>query len=212
MSNITVIGGTGYAGAAIVAEAVKRGHAVTAVSRTAPEQPVDGVAYVQADAAGAERFVAGADVVIGALSPRAGTEGTLRETYTKLARAAADEGARLFIVGGFSSTRPAEGAPRFVEGEIPEAFAAEAREGDSIRELLETSAPDGLDWVFLSPAGSFGAFYPHGEARGTYRTSTGIALFDEQGESKLEAADFALAVLDEIERPAHHRTLLHIAY
>ena len=50
MTNITVLGGTGYTGAAIVSEALKRGHSVTVVSRSAPESPVDGVTYVTGSA------------------------------------------------------------------------------------------------------------------------------------------------------------------
>lgn len=50
MSRITVIGGTGYAGAAIVAEAAGRGHHVTALSRSKPDATIPNVTYVQGDA------------------------------------------------------------------------------------------------------------------------------------------------------------------
>ena len=49
MSRITVIGGTGYAGSAIVAEAAARGHQVTALSRSLPGAPIPNVTYVQGD-------------------------------------------------------------------------------------------------------------------------------------------------------------------
>ncbi len=212
MSTIAVIGGTGYAGSSIVREAATRGHQVTSLSRSLPAEPVDGVTYVQGTAAEAAPLVAGADVVVGALSPRAGTEGTLVETYTKLAELAAEAGARLFVVGGFSSLRPAPGAPRFAEGDLPPEFADEAREGNAVLGALMETAPESLDWVFVSPAAAYGAYTPQGAPRGTYRTSTDIALFDEEGNSAIEAADLALAILDEIEKPAHHRTQVHFAY
>ena len=212
MSTIAVIGGTGYAGSSIVKEAFSRGHRVTSLSRSLPAEPVEGVSYVQGLAADAEQLVTGADVVVGALSPRAGTEGTLVAIYTKLADLAAAAGARLIVVGGFSSLRPAPGAPRFAEGDLPPEFAAEAREGNSVLTALSTRAPDTLDWLFVSPAAAFGAFAPQGEPRRTYRTSTDIALFDADGASAIEVPDFALAIVDEIEKPTRHRSQIHFAY
>lgn len=213
MSTIAVIGGTGYAGSSIVKEAVSRGHQVISLSRSLPVEPVDGVRYVQGSAAEAEQVVAGADVVVGALSPRAGTEGTLVATYTKLAELAAAHGARLIVVGGFSSLRPAPGALRFAEGDdLPPEFAAEATEGNSVLTALTDSAPENLDWLFVSPAADFGGYTPQGESRGVYRTSTDVALFDAEGTSAIEVADFALAVVDEIEKPTHHRSQIHFAY
>ncbi|MFD0854941.1 NAD(P)H-binding protein, partial [Actinomadura adrarensis] len=73
MSRITVIGGTGYAGSAIVAEAARRGHRVTSLSRSVPDTPIPNVTYVQGDAtdeATLRASVEGVDVVVGALAPR----------------------------------------------------------------------------------------------------------------------------------------------
>jgi uncharacterized protein len=50
MSRITIIGGTGFAGSAIAAEAAGRGHQVAALSRSLPEAPIPHVTYVQGDA------------------------------------------------------------------------------------------------------------------------------------------------------------------
>jgi len=211
MSTIAVIGGTGYAGSSIVKEAITRGHQVISLSRSLPAEPVDGVRYVQGSAADGVKIVTGADVVVGALSPRAGTEGTLVDTYTKLADLAAAAGARLIVVGGFSSLRPAPGAPRFAEGDLPPEFAAEAREGNSVLSALSAGAPQNLDWLFVSPAAAFGAYTPQGEPRGTYRTSTDVALFDAEGNSAIEGPDFALAIIDEIESPTRHRGQIHFA-
>ncbi|MFI8632355.1 NAD(P)-dependent oxidoreductase [Microbacterium sp. NPDC077663] len=213
MTDITVIGGTGYAGAAIVKEAVTRGHRVTSLSRSLPADRIDGATYVQGDARDAADAIAGAQVVVGALSPRAGTEGTLVATYTAIAEQAAAAGARLLIIGGFGSLRPAPGAPRFAEGDqMPPEVIVEAREVNSVLTALESGAPVSLDWVFISPAAVFGGYTPQGDPHGTYRTSTGIALFDEQGNSAIEGADFALAVVDEIEKAEHHRSQLNFAY
>ena len=88
MASITVLGGTGYAGAAVVAEAQKRGHDVTAVSRTAPASPVEGVEYVTGSALDSgvlNRVVDGQDVVIEAVSPRGDMTGKRRDSSTSSA-------------------------------------------------------------------------------------------------------------------------------
>lgn len=213
MSRILVIGGTGFTGTNLVTAAIIRGHQVTAVSRHAPDNPAGEVTYLTRNAAELGDVIVASDVVIGALSPRAGSEGTLVETYATVAQQAAGANARLVIVGGFSSLRPAPGAPRFADsGQIPDEFAAEAIEVNNVRAWLDNHAPTELDWLFVSPAGEYGSYLPQGEPRGTYRTSTDTALFDEQGKSVISGADFATAVLDEIDTPAHHRTQLHYAY
>jgi putative NADH-flavin reductase len=212
MATIVVFGGTGYTGGNIVREAASRGHEVVSVSRSEPTERVERVRYETGTAADvAPRVVAGADVVVAALSPRGDMAGRLVETYRVLARAAAAAGARYLQVGGFSSLRPAEGAPRVAEGDIPEQYRAEALEGEATRAMLVEEAPDDLDWLFLSPAGAYGAFAP-GEATGAYRVGGEVALFDAEGGSNISGADFALAVVDEIETPAHHREHVSIAY
>lgn len=211
MTAITVVGGTGYAGAAIVAEAARRGHTVTAISRTAPGTQAEGVDYVTGDLTRSVPDIAGAEVVVAALSPRGDNAGKLRDAYRSLAQAAATNGARFVGIGGFSSLRPAEGAPRFVEGDdLPPEFAAEAREMNDILTDLATGSA-AVDWLFVSPAAEFGSHAP-GEALGRYRVSGEVALFDQDGKSAISGADFARAVLDEIETPTRHRAQIHFAY
>lgn len=212
MAKITVFGGTGYVGGNVVREAAARGHEVLSVSRSAPQELVDGARYVQGNASEvAGEVVPGADVVVAALSPRGDMAGRLVEIYGELAQSAADAGARYLQVGGFSSLRPASGQPRFVEGDVPEQFRAEALEGEATRQLLAERAPAQLDWVFISPAGGFGAWAP-GERTGSYRVSGDVALFDAEGRSAVSGADLAVAIVDEIESPKHHREHIGIAY
>ncbi|MFG6501924.1 NAD(P)-dependent oxidoreductase [Microbacterium sp. P05] len=216
MTRITVIGGTGYAGSNIVREAASRGNEVTVYSRTEPtgDARIAGVTYKAGsmlDAAVREQAVAGADVVVSTLSPRGELDGKIIEVDRELARLAAANGARFVIVGGFSSLRPAEGAPRFAEGDdIPPQFASEAKQMNSIlTELLD--APESLDWVFFSPAQQFGSYVP-GEALGRYRLGGDVAFFDENGVSAVSGPDFALAIVDEIDRQEHKRQQVSVAY
>lgn len=206
MANITVIGGTGYTGAAIVAEAAKRGHQVTAVARSAPEVAVEGVKYVQGsalDAAVLAQALDGADAVVIATAARGDmVEGQALLTQA-VASAAAEAGARLVAVGGYSVLRPAPGAPRFVEGDVPEAYRVEAHAGYALLQLLESS-PEELDYVYVSPAAKFGAWVP-GEATGSYTLGGDVALADANGASQISAADFALAIVDVIESGEHRR-------
>ncbi|HKP08603.1 MAG TPA: NAD(P)H-binding protein [Microbacterium sp.] len=214
MAAITVIGGTGFAGSHIAAAAQRRGNDVTVISRTAAAEPLPGVTYIQADASGSvPAAVSSADVVVGALSPRAGSEGTLVSTYRSIAAAAAAAGAGLIVIGGFGSLRPAAGAPRFADsGGLPPEFAAEATELNQVRESLTVDAPAGLSWAFVSPGAAFGAYVPAQEPRGEYRTSGDVALFDERGDSSIGGEDFATAVVDLIDDGDLPNGHVHFAY
>jgi putative NADH-flavin reductase len=212
---ITVAGGTGYAGSAIVREAAKRGHAVTSISRSIPAGKVDGVTYVAADVLHGTLPLDGADVVVGALSPRAENAGTLTKSYARLAAQAREAGARLVLVGGFSCLRREAGGGRMIEGEslppdVPEAVVIEAKENmDVLNDLL--AGKTGVDWLFVSPAMEFSSRTP-GEDLGRYRTGGEVALFDEHGRSAISGPDYARAVVDEIENPACHRAHIGVAY
>lgn len=212
---IIVIGGTGYAGSAIVREAAKRGHVVTSVSRSAPAAPIEDVRYLAASVADAGAAVAGADVVVGALSPRGDNVGTLTRAYGQLAGQAAEAGARFVVVGGFSCLRRAAGAPRMLEGEgfpvdVPAEVVVEAKENlDVLNNLLADTT--GVDWLFVSPGLEFSSWTP-GEDLGHYRIGDDVALFDENGRSAISGVDYARAVLDEIETPTRHRAQVGVAY
>ncbi len=206
MARITVIGGTGYAGAAIVAEAADRGHEVTAVSRHEPASPVAGVTYVRGsalDEAVRTRAFDEADAVVTATSPRGDMAHQHAQLAEALAARAGATGVPLVVVGGFSSLRPAPDAPRFIEGDVPAEYREEALAGHSILEMLKVE-PDEVQWTFVSPAATFGAFAP-GETTGTYRLGGEVAQFDSEGTSYISAGDFAKAVIDLIESGEHRR-------
>ncbi|WP_430593543.1 NAD(P)-dependent oxidoreductase [Humidisolicoccus flavus] len=212
---IAVIGGTGYTGENIVREAASRGHVVTSFSRNLPSASIENVNYKTGDAsdtAAVAEAVAGAEVIISTLSPRGALAESLRAVDAEIAQLAAKSGARLLVVGGFSSLRPANGEPRFAEtGEIPEEYAAEARTMNDILGDLLAGATDGLEWTFFSPAQSYGSYAP-GEALGKYRVGDEIAFFDEDGNSAISGADFALAIVDEAEAGQYKNAHISIAY
>jgi putative NADH-flavin reductase len=215
MSRIVVIGGTGYAGSAIVAEAAARGHQVVAFSRSRPSDPAESVDYVEGDAvdeAALGSAISGADVVVAALAPRGELAGPFREVNRTIARLADAEEARLFVVGGYSSLRPAPEAPRFVEdlSHVPAEIQAEVLAGAAL--IIEDlpSTPETLDWVFVSPALAFGSFAP-GERLGEYRLGDDVAVSPEDG-GDISAPDYAIGFVDLIEADDHHRAQVNLAH
>ena len=214
MARILVLGGTGYAGANIVAEAAARGHEVVSVSRTLPAAPVDGVDYrsisVLEDGA-LDAAVAEADVVISAIAPRGELEGATRGVLATVASLAAAGGTRFGVIGGAGSLHVAEGGPRVIDTEgFPEAYKPEALEMTAVLDDLRAS-DEALDWFFVSPAGAFGGFNP-GERLGRYRVGGDVLIVDDEGRSDISGADLAIAIVDELERPAHRRARFTVAY
>ncbi|MFT4109533.1 NAD(P)-dependent oxidoreductase [Propionicimonas sp.] len=214
MARITVLGGTGYAGAHIVAEAAGRGHEVTSWSRHEPAQPVEGVTYRTGSAledGTLAAVVEGADVVVETLSPRGELVGKVRELAGQLADLAQQAGVRLGVVGGAGSLLVEAGGPRLVD---TDAFAEEYRpEALQLAGVLDDlrAREDSLDWFFVSPAVEFGP-WADGPRTGAYRTGDDLVVADADGRSTISGSDFAVAFVDEIEAPKHSRRRFTVAY
>ena len=211
MTAIAIIGGTGYTGGNIAREAVARGHRVTSFSRSAPSDPIDGVDYVVGSAEDSAAAIGEADVVVASTAARGDMADRFVAFNARLAQVAADAGVRFVVVGGFMSTRPAPGEPRFIEGDVPEEYREEAEAGFATLDMLMTSAPEDLDWLYVSPGAEYGP-WAAGERIGEYRKSGDVALFDSAGKSTIGGEDFAIAVVDELESPTIQRGQVHFAY
>ena len=209
MARITVLGGSGYAGAALVAEARRRGHEVTSVSRSAPASPVDGVDHVEGSVLDAEllgRVTEGRDVVVSALSPRGDMVGKVEGVVTDLVSRLTGTPTRLGYIGGASSLLTEEGGPRLWDvskDHVPDEVRPEIQTGLDTFDLLRQS-PESLDWFYVSPPQDFGSWLGT-PSKGRYTLGGDVLLRDGDGTSTISADDLALAVLDEIESPAHHR-------
>ena len=214
MARIKVLGGTGFAGEAVVREAAGRGHRSRHIAGGRQSEPVDGVAYVNGSLLDPELLattVENADVVFETISPRGDMEGRVEEIVDQLIRLADDSGVRLGVLGGVSSVLVSEGGPRFFDVSEPEPeVLPEIKTGLALLEALQES-PETLDWFYVSPAATFGAWYPQ-QVTGEYRTSDDVLLTDEKGESHISGADLAKAVVDEIEQPKYHRRRFHAAH
>lgn len=212
---ITVLGGTGYAGRSLVDEAARRGHAVTSVSRSAPESAVDGVHYAHGsvdDQAFLSGVLEGAEVVVDSTSARGGLGDALLDVFHQVVAATDASGARLVVIGGAGTLSREEGGPSFIDaaggldsGTIPPGVVVTARKLDVLR-----AASEGLDWLYVSPPLGFGDANP-GERTGTYRVGGDVLLTDADGNASLSSQNLAVGVLDEIEQPQHRRRRIHIA-
>ena len=132
--------------------------------------------------------------------------------YRTIARLADAAGVPLFVVGGFSSLRPAAGAPRFAEdlSHAPAEFHDEIRTVAALVVEDLPATPETLGWVFVSPAGKFGSYVP-GERLGAYRVGGDVAVQPEGG-GAISGADYALGVVDLIEQGKHRRAHVNLAY
>ncbi|MFT0848195.1 NAD(P)H-binding protein [Actinomycetaceae bacterium L2_0104] len=217
MKRINILGGTGYAGSRLAREAVSRGHKATSFTRSLPEESVEGVDYRAGDLLDAT-FLASAfedaDVVISALSPR-GTmsDDTLFRTLLKdAARVAAERGVRFGVIGGAGSLFTEEGGPLYVDTpDFPEFARAESRTLGGVLEDLQANSDEQLDWFMVSPAAEFGAHVP-GTRTGHYRVGNDVLLYDDNGVSAISGDDLAIAIVDEIEKPVHHRGRFTVGY
>ncbi|GAA2026804.1 NAD(P)H-binding protein [Agromyces tropicus] len=207
--NVIIFGVTGYAGGWIARELVDRGHRVTGVSRNPGEVP-DGVDVVQGDLRDsdfASRIAGGADVVVVAVRPSvvATPDRSFADVLLTTAIPAAERtGARLAIVAG-SGTLVAPTGQRVMDAPtFNPAFLPESTQHAAALEALR-GLDDGPDWFALSPPAQFGAAFG-GSRTGRYTVGADALLVDEHGVSRISGPDYAVAFVDELERPRHHRT------
>ena len=212
MTRIAVIGGTGYAGSNIVAEGVRRGHTVVSVARKVPADRIEGATYIEGTMLDAPALAAeldGVDVVVFATSPRGDMVGKMREAVDGVI-AALPLSVRVGVIGGAGGSLVAPGGPRVIDSGFPDEIKPESMEAIGILEDLQADT-SGRDWFYIHPAGGFGAWAP-GERTGSYRTGGDVIVTDDKGESFISGADFAVAVLDEIEQPKHTRERFTVGY
>jgi uncharacterized protein len=119
-------------------------------------------------------------------------------------------GARLGVVGGASSLLVATGGPRVIDAGFPLEYKAEAEAHSRVLEALRDAVTT-VDWFYLSPAASFGAYNP-GTKTGTFRLGTDVLITAADGSSEISGEDYATAFVDEIEEPVHHQTRFTLGY
>lgn len=214
MTRVTVFGGSGYAGGHIVEAAAVRGLDVRSFTRKEAANQIAGVAYRTGsitDPGDRARALDGSDVVVVAVSPRGDMLGQVRPAIAELAAEAARAGVRLGVIGGAGSLLRGEGGELVMDSPaFPDEVKPEAAEMGGVLDDLRASGNE-LDWFLVSPAEEFGP-WAAGEFRGEYRVGDDVLVADADGRSAISGADFGVAVVDEIERPAHRRSRFTVAY
>lgn len=202
--NIALIGATGFIGSRLLAELTRRGHQVTAIVRNPEKVPAGaGISARKGDVFdrdGLSALLAGHDAVISAVHFSASDAATL------LAAVKQSGVKRYLVVGGAGSLEVAPGVKLFDTTEFPAIYLDEARKGGAFLDLLKAETV--LDWTFLSPS----ALIQPGERTGKFRLGKDQLLVDANGNSAISAEDYAIALVDELEKPAHSRQRFTVGY
>ncbi|WP_433359818.1 NAD(P)-dependent oxidoreductase [Streptosporangium sp. CA-115845] len=213
---VVLLGATGKVGAPVREELLARGHDVTAVVRDATRLPAETAAFRHRpgdvfDDAFLTDALAGAQVVVCSVALRdAAQRGRIPvELIRGVARVSAAIGARLVALGGAGSLRTATGEDLVDTAGFP---AAARPESLGFREALHgliDDAPPELVWTVVSPPMSIEV---DGPRTGSYRVADDTLITDDRGDSRISAADLAVAVVDEVESPRHPRRRFTVGY
>ncbi|MEV0154709.1 NAD(P)H-binding protein [Micromonospora sp. NPDC050686] len=217
MSSIAIFGAGGRAGRAVAAEAHRRGHRVTAVVRDPGKHPgiTSAVRGDVTDPRSVATIVPGHDAVVNAVSPASGPEALATldfdpDFFVKAADALLDGLSqagvlRLVVIGLFASLKNPDGRlllddPAVLPVEL-RPFALAHTAGLDRLQAAETV----VDWLMLTPPA---ALRPDAPRTGRYQI--GGEHPPDQEVAHLSYADLAVATVDEIEAPRHHRTRVSV--
>jgi uncharacterized protein len=198
---IAIVGASGKAGSLILNEAVSRGHNVTAIVRNASKLQDKNVAVIEKDVfdltvSDLNEY----DVVVNAFGAPLGEEQAHVDAGHALIEALKGTKIRLLVVGGAGSLFVDDNKTvRLIDTpEFPD-FVKPTAKGQG-RNLMELQETNDLTWTFISPSAVFDA---EGKRTGSYQSGKEQLLVNSKGESYISYADFAIAVVDEVENPRH---------
>lgn len=196
---IGIIGATGKAGQFITKEAIEKGFDVTAIVRNASKLSQEIPAIEKEVFTLTKEDVQAFDVVVNAFGAPIGEEHLHVEAGKHLIDIFTGIDTKLIVVGGAGSlfvdtekTTRVVDTPDFPDFVIPTA----ANQFQNLKDLQASS----IHWTFVSPSAFFD---PEGPRTGNYTLGTDFLLVNEQGESYVSYADFAVALVDEIANPKH---------
>lgn len=198
---IGIIGASGKAGTKILKEALERNHEVTAIVRDASkleEKQVPTIEKTIFDLT--PKDINAFDVVVNAFGAPIGEEQAHVDAGHALIEAAKGTNTKILVVGGAGSLYvDEEKTLRVVDTpDFPELFVPTATgQGRNLKELQETTD---VTWTFISPSAHFD---DEGKRTGSYQSGKDRLLMNSKGDSYISYADYAIAVLDELENPKH---------
>ncbi len=206
---VTLYGASGMIGSRILNELLARGHEVTAVVRNPSKLARPDVVVRAGDVLDAHSVIEtakGADAAISAVSPPPTATEKLVEATRTLVSALKQAGVRRFLmVGGAGSLEVAPGRQLVDMPDFPPAWKPYAL---AHRNALAALQESDLDWTNLSPA----ALIEPGERTGKFRLGIDVLVTDQSGQSRISAEDYAVALVDELERPHHVRQRFTLGY
>ena len=210
---LIVLGASGWIGSHIVAEAKSRGHEITALVRAHDKYDVPNVTVKSFDLNDASddlrALISDETVFVAAIGGRAlGNHEIVKNTAERLLNELPSTNIeRLLWVGGAGSLEVAPNLKLIDTPEFPAEYKDEAiAQGEALDVFKQSSSP--LNWTFVSPAAEI---FP-GDKLNPYRTGADQLITDEQGNSRISVADYAVAFVDEIDKAAHINTRMGVAY
>ena len=207
---VILYGSTGKSGSAILKELVARGHTVVAAARQPEKVPkLKEVTAVQddlSDSAKISSIVKGADAVVSAYGPPPEDTTQIVSATDRLVKGILEAGGpRLIVVGGAGSLFVAPGITLRESGHLPKEWIPIV---DAHIQVLRNLEKSSIDWTYFSPA----AFFEPGERTGKFRLGKDDLITDPQGNSRISFADYAIALVDELEKPQYHTERFTIGY
>jgi len=201
---IALIGATGNIGAKVLTEAVNRGHSVTGIVRNADKlKSGKNVTAVGCDLADEKKLagaIKGHDAVI------VSVRHDLNDVSHVYAACRSAGVKRVLIVGGAASLEVAPGVMLIDTPGFPDQIKVQAT--PAVTALKEIRKITDLEWSFISPS----IFIAPGERTGKFRLGGDELLKDTKGDSKISQEDFAIALIDECEKPKHVRKRFTVGY
>ncbi len=198
---IGIIGASGKVGSLVLKEAVSRGHEVTAIVRDQSKVKDTNISVVEKNILDlTQNDVAQFEVVVNAFGAPLGEEQAHVDAGHALIEALKGTSTKGIIVGGAGSLYVDENKTiQLIDTpEFPDIVKPTAKgQGRNLQELQNTTD---ITWTFISPSAVFDA---EGKRTGTYKSGKDNLLVNSKGESYISYADYAIAVVDEIENPQH---------
>lgn len=216
MKKVVLIGASGFVGSAILNELLNRGHKVTAIVRNPEKIKIEheNLTVIKGDINSQQTVTEisrGFDNVISAFNPGWTNPNIYEDTlkgYTTILEGVKAAGVkRLLCVGGAGSLFISTGKRLKDAGIIPENYLP-AVKGLSEFYLNILTKEKEIDWVFFAPAGSIAP----GERTGKFRLGKDHLVVDKDGKSNISVEDYAVAMMDELEKPGHHQEIFTIGY
>ena len=208
---VALYGATGKSGSRILKELASRGHQVIAIVRDPSKltHTGSGVQVKQDDLSDPKKIAAavdGAEAVISAYAPpQNDVRALVGVTQRQVEALGQKPKARLIVVGGAGGLNVAPGIMLVDSPYFPEPYQPIARAHVEAFNVLRASK---IDWTYLAPA----AYFEPGERTGKFRLGKDELIANAQQESRISMEDYAVALVDELDKPGHRRQRFSVGY